>query len=405
MNVYQKEVIDPGDVVSRFAHDVSVSSYGNCPAVTIVPHQPGNFRGPVGWLWRGHILDLMIRGTDDPANLVMMEEMENDGAGDKPQFFTLLGLPEIFRGLGWEIITMTADDFARSGRFPAVLANELNVKRVTNENLPLIRALFEGFGEALHEAGLVNITGETAIMKHGITAFCDTRSDEQLVLTWGATCIGLAHRDLFIDPSRIEPEMPVVGFLEPGYRCNGGTFFADLILQTWGCPSEKKFRENAEMRKFVEQLAVPSRSYARTITRIIGWNPDGSVRAPLADIRGIAHITGGGVWGKFGEILPEGVGALLHSMPRPAEVLLHAQQLSLDTKHHLTDWEAYGTLHGGCGMLLVLATPKNAEIVIREAARDGISAQIVGKTTASPQRKIVIRSQFLDKKELSSLQP
>ncbi|MDP3725438.1 MAG: AIR synthase-related protein [Nanoarchaeota archaeon] len=405
MNVYQREVIHPGDRVSQLARNISFQSHGNCPAVTIVPHEPGNFRGPVGFLWKRHILNLMLRGADDPTNWVMMEEMENDGAGGKPQFFTLLGTPEVFRGLGREIITMTADDFARSGRLPAILANELSVKSVTPENFPLIQALFEGFGQALSEAGLVNITGETAVMKHSITAFCDTDSNEQLVLTWGATCVGLAHRDLLINPSRIQPGMPIVGFSEPGYRCNGGTFFTNIILEKWGNPSEKKFRENPEMLRFVKQLVVPSQSYARTITRIVGWNPDGSVRAPLARIRGIAHITGGGVWGKFGEILPEGVGALLHSMPRPAEVLLEAQKLSIGTKYNLTDWEAYSTLHGGCGMLLVLTNPRDAEIVIREAARDSVSAQIVGETTSSPQGEIVIQSQFLGGKELSSLEP
>ena len=344
-----------------------------------------------------------MKGGDDPEkSWVMLEEAENDGAGGKPQFFTLIGDSEVFRGLGWEIITMTADDFARSGRFPAIIVNELNTKRISEANFPLFQATMEGYGEALREAGLVNITGETAVMKHSITAFCDTDSEEQFVLTWGAACIGLAHRKLLIDGSKIKPKMPIVGFWEPGYRCNGGTFFTNLIIKKWGPPWWGSFWQNTEMLEFVKALTVPSQSYARTICRLVGWQSDGRMAEPLARIYGIAHITGGGVWGKFGEILPEGVGANLHSMPKPAEVLLRGQELSWDTELKLTDWQAYSTLHGGCGMLLV-SHPADADIIIQEAKKDNIQAQVVGETTSSAEREVIISSRFKEGWELSSL--
>lgn len=404
---YWKDVINPGDRASALAKEFCFLSHGNCPAVTVVPHQPNNFRGPVGFLWQRHILDQMMDYVQDMrGNIVswnMLEEVENDGAGGKPQFFTLVGTPEVFQNLGWEIITMTADDFARSGRLPCIIANEMNVKRVTDKNFHLFHAIMSGYGEALDEAGLVNITGETAIMKHSITAFSDIDLDEQLVLTWGATCIGLASRKLFIDGSGIEPDMPIIGFWEPGYRCNGGTFFANLILQKWG-PDPFDIMQNPKAMEFVKKLTVPSKSYARAITRLVGWSPDGSTSEPLAQIKGIAHITGGGLWGKFGEILPEGVGAHLSSMPKPAEVLLQAQELSWDTKYRLTDYQAHGTLHGGCGMLLVCRWGDENKI-IREAEKHGISAHVVGKTFASGDREIIIQSRFKEGKQLSSKNP
>lgn len=401
---YRKEVIEPGDRASRLAKEICSRSYHNCQAVTVIPHQPDNFRGPVGYKWKRHILEQMMRSGDNSQDWVMLEEVENDGAGDKPQFFTLVGTPEVFHGLGWEIITMTADDFARSGRFPAIIVNELNVKRLTEANFPLFQATMEGYGVALREARLVNITGEVAVMKHSITAFCDVGSGEQFILTWGAACIGLSHRQLLIDGSNIKPGMTVVGFLEQGYRCNGGTFFTNIILEKWGRPDSKEFWQNADMNNLAKALTVPSQSYAKTVCRLVGWKEDGSIGKPRARIYGIAHITGGGVWGKFGEILPPGVGAVLSSMPMPAQVLRGGQELSWDTKYRLTDWQAYGTLHGGCGMLLV-CDPADAKTIIREAELDGIDAQVVGKTFASPEREIKIKSQFKEKKELSSLKP
>ncbi len=408
-DLYKREVVDPGYRASVMAKEICFQSHKNCQAVHIVPHQPNNFRGPIGFIWKKHVLKQMmdfktIPSTEQIGHWTMAEEVENDGAGGKCQFFTLIGTPEVFRRLGWEIIAMTADDFARSGRFPAVIDNEINTKRITNESFPLFQAMIEGYGDALNQTGLVNITGEVAIMKHSITAFCDINSDEQLILTWGASCIGLAHRDLLIDGSKIRPGMPIIGFWEPGYRCNGGTFFTNLLLEKFG-PKIQDIMNNPEAMEFVKKLTILSQSYAKTICRIVGWKPDGSIDHPLVKIAGIAHITGGGIWDKFKEILPEGVGAKLDSMPKPAEVLLRAQELSWDTKLRLTDYQAHGTLHGGCGMLIIVENQSDADTVIQESVKDEIESRIVGYTIKSPKQEVIIYSRFAEGKVLSSEKP
>lgn len=410
-DLYKQEIIDPGDKASELAKKICFQSHDNCQAIHIIPHQPDNFRGPVGFIWKKHILDEMGKfffdgpiGQKKIISWTMAQEVENDGAGGKTQFFTLIGAPDIFRGLGWEIITMTADDFARSGRFPAVIDNEINTKNISDKTFPLFRAMMEGYGNALRQTNLVNITGEVAIMKHSITAFCDINPNEQLVLTWGASCIGLSHRDLLLDGSKIKPGMPIVGFWEPGYRCNGGTFFTNLLLEKFG-PDIKKIIRNPEAMEFTKKLTVPSQSYAKTICRILGWRLTGSIGKPLAKVTGIAHITGGGVWSKFKEILPQGVGAELNSMPEPAEVLLQAQQLSWGTKLHLSDYQAHGTLHGGCGMMIITENQKDAKIVIQEALKYGIKSQIIGQTNESAEQEIIIHSRFAEGKVLSSKNP
>ena len=393
---YWQEIIDPGDRASQLGKEICFASHGNCDAVRMYPHQPGNFRGAVGFTWKPHILKRMANNSAE--TWTMLEEVENDGAGGKPQFFTLVGTPEVFTSLGWEIIEMVVEDFSRSGRLACVFSNDLNVKRITEANFPLVEACFKGYGAALAKTKLVNITGEVAVMKHSITAFCDANSGEQLVLTWGGTCTGLAYRPFLIDGSAIKAGMPVVGFWEHGYRCNGGTFFTNVILNQFG-PDFAAIRSNPAAMTFIRELTVPSASYSRTICRLVGWNDDGSPGEPLARIAGIAHITGGGVWGKFGELLPKGIGARLDTMPNPALVLLQGQRLSWDLEGlRLTDHQAYGTLHGGCGMLLVCSTDNDAQTVIEEARHDGITVQAVGRTNehTAQGEKLVIRSRFHD---------
>lgn len=395
---YRAEVIDPGDRASRLAHRICQRSFRNSKAIEVISSRVGGFRGPDRFVWKKHILSAMMAGK-------IREFPQNDGAGGKPQFFTLLNDKNTFGYLGWEIIAMNADDIARWGGFPVVMMNEMQVQRVTEQNFPLFRAIMAGYGQALRKTRIVNLTGEFAVMKTSITAFCDTKSDNQLVLTWGGTCIGLIGEDQLIDGSKIEPEMPIVGFWERGYRCNGGGFFTDLILYRFG--SDPKFLcRNEEVQKLTTKLTVPSTCYAPTITRIVGWNPDGTLCQPLAKVVGIAHITGGGIWSKLGGILPLGIGAHLGNMPNPPAILLQGQIMSQNTPHEKTDWQCYSTFHGGCGMLVVIKTATDAQKVIAEARKDGIAASIVGKTRKSAKQAIIIESRFMHRgKTLSSNHP
>lgn len=408
---YAEKVIKPNDKASRLAHEINMASHRNCPAVKIVPHEPGNFRGAVGFLWNKHVLAEMAKAkydskTGEVTEWVMLEEAETDGAGGKPQLCTLVGTEEAFLLLPWEVITMTKDDFGRTGRHACIIVNEVEMPRITDANFHLVQAVFRGFGDACKEAKLVSLTGETAIMVFSVTAFCDLHADDQLVMNWGATCLGLAHRDKLLDPRRIKAGMPIVAFWDHGYRCNGGTTLDNILMYVYG-PETEKILQNMEAMDFARRLAVPSISYANLLDQIIGWHDDGMVYDTKIRIAGIAHITGGGVWGKFGEILPEGVGADLNDMMDPAQVLLDAQRLSLNTPHSVSDWKGYGTLCGGTGMMVVPETDADARAVCELAKRAGIRAEIVGHTVASADREIVIASRFLQKpgKSLSSLHP
>lgn len=383
-DLYKEEVIGPGDQASKMAHEICVQSFENSRAVSIIPRQPGNFRGAVDFEWNDAILLSMIRRE-------ARETIQNDGAGGKPQFATLVGDEEVFHNLGWELITMCADDIARAGGFAAIMINQVDTKKITAENIHLFRAMMTGYSKALKHSRLVNITGELAIMKHSITAFCDSGKKEDFILTWSGACFGLTHNKKIIDGSRINHGMPIVGLWEHGYRCNGGTFFTNLLL--------KHFDDirSPEAINFARRLTRPSISYTGLISHVNGWNPDGTLDGKIVRMAGNAHITGGGVWGKFGEILPNGVGAYLDNMPKPPEILLEAQQLSQEYPDlKLSDWQGYSTLHGGCGMLVVCETLADAEALVRQANSLTIGASIVGDTTKSLDSVIEIRSRFMD---------
>lgn len=398
---YFKEVISPGDEVSRLFKKISHDSLKNTKAIRPVERRRGSFRGMVGINWANHILQKMI-------NDQMYMIPQNDGAGHKPGCFTIFSDPEHFFNLGWEIIEMCFEDIVRDGGFPvAMLANQVDFKRITKENFPLIKALANGYSDALRMAGAANITGEIAGMKLAITTFCDANDPKQLILTWTGTALGLGHVEKEIDTSKIDPGMPIVGFYDNGAGCNGYTKLIELGVKKWEqFIVNGEIKNSADGRHYFKELCIPSKNYSNTIVRAHGWLPDGDIKEADVDIAGIAHITGGGVWGKLGEILPKGVGAHLYNMPEPPQILTWAQKISRevgdDKLTPITDLDAYGDFHGGCRMLIVVKTKNDAEKLIAEAKKDGVEAYIVGLTTKSNISEIKIASQFLERRLLSS---
>lgn len=396
MDDYHKQIVAPGDRFSALAREICVASFNNSTALTVMRGGEG-MRAMDGFVWNRPVLEAMLRDE-------LYEVAQSDGAGGKPQFFTLANTSVAFRGIGWEVITMNADDLACRGGLPVLmLSSNIDVKGITDENWNLCEALLKGFGNALHISNLVLMTGETAVMKHSITAFCDTGDPSQLVLTWGATCLGLASKGKKPNGATITPGMVIVGFRDKGYRCNGGTKFTNIILDTWGTDVDA-IMSNHDARAFIEKLVVPSQSYAATIARLNGWQQDGTLGTPLAQLHGVAHITGGGIWSKLVEILPEGVGANLDLMPKPTSLLLEAQQLANKTDSPMTDYQCHGTFHGGCG-LMIICEEGDVEIVLEEARTDGHDPYVIGRATESADTEVTIQSRFQEGSLLSSLYP
>ena len=150
-----------------------------------------------------------------------------------------------------------------------VAAHELHLEQVAE--------LVEGAAEVCREAGCALIGGETAELP-GIY-----RQEE---LDFAGTCVGIVERDLLIDGSRCEPGDVVLGLPSSGLHTNGFSLVRALV-------GDGEF--DADL------LLAPHRLYL------------GEVRAlrERADVKALAHVTGGGILGNLTRVLPEGVGVEL----------------------------------------------------------------------------------------------
>ena len=176
------------------------------------------------------------------------------------------------RACGRDLAAHCINDVATTGADPLILLDYIAANRI---DLDTVAELVEGAAEVCREAGCALVGGETAELP-GIY-----RDDE---LDFAGTCVGLVERGNLIDGSRIEAGDAIVGFPSAGVHANGFTLVRQVL-------EEEDYRG--------KDLLAPTRLYLADVRRL----------REKADVRGLAHVTGGGVLGNLARVVPEGLGA------------------------------------------------------------------------------------------------
>jgi len=194
-----------------------------------------------------------------------------DGVGSKLVLSRRAGR---LRDAGRDLAAHCINDVITTGAEPLFLldyvaAHELDLEQVAE--------LVEGAAEVCREAGCALIGGETAELP-GVY-----REEE---LDFAGTCVGIVERQRLIDGSRCEPGDLVLGLPSSGLHTNGFSLVRSLV-------GDGEF--DAEL------LLAPHRLYLDDVRSLVG----------RADVKALAHITGGGIMGNLLRVLPEGVGVEL----------------------------------------------------------------------------------------------
>jgi phosphoribosylformylglycinamidine cyclo-ligase len=141
--------------------------------------------------------------------------------------------------------------------------------------LDQVAELIEGAADVCRAAGCALIGGETAELP-------GVYRDEEL--DFAGTCVGIVERDAVIDGSRCAPGDVVVGLPSSGLHTNGFSLVRALV-------GDDDF--DADL------LLAPHRLYLDDVR---------ALRAK-ADVKALAHVTGGGILGNLSRVLPDGVRA------------------------------------------------------------------------------------------------
>ena len=202
-----------------------------------------------------------------------------DGVGSKLVLARRAGR---LRWTGADLAAHCINDVLTTGAEPLFF---LDYMAASSVDLDQLAELVEGAADVCRAAGCAILGGETAELP-GIY-----REEE---LDFAGTCVGIVERERLIDGSRCEAGDVVLGFASAGIHANGFTLVRELV-------GDGPF--DADL------LLPPTRLYLDEVR---------ALRA-RADVRALAHVTGGGIAGNLSRVLPEGLGARIdpHAWVRP----------------------------------------------------------------------------------------
>jgi phosphoribosylformylglycinamidine cyclo-ligase len=153
--------------------------------------------------------------------------------------------------------------------------------------------------------------------------------------------VGCVDKESIINGTTISPGDVVLGLASSGAHSNGYSLIRKLIDKS-GIDFESDFHG----RKFKDVVMAPTRIYVKSLLKLIDTLP----------VKGMAHITGGGITENIPRVLPAGLTAEIKAgswaMP-PLFTWLKAQG-------NITDIEMYKTFNCGIGMAVIVAKEQAA---------------------------------------------
>lgn len=298
-----------------------------------------------------------------------------DGVGTKIELAERL---EEHDTVAFDLFAMVCDDAVVRGAEPVVIGSVLDVQSLGNDQNPhinLVKQLAEGYINAAREAGVAILNGEIAELGYRVQGYKVHDHDERFNYNWSAGGVWYVREKKLISGKKVKPGDYLVGLRERGFRSNGFSLLRRALIQIYG---EDWHKEELEDKNITELALTPSTIYAPTIVEMVG----DIETDPRVKIRGIAHITGGGIPEKLGRMLrPSGFGAYLFDLFEPNPLTYHLQE-----KVGITDRNAYKTWNMGTGMILATPQPEKA---IKIARKHGKEAKVIGVVRKTPTIEIV----------------
>jgi len=273
-----------------------------------------------------------------------------DGVGSKLKVACLAGRHDT---VGIDLVAMGVNDILVPGAEPLYFLDYISVGRLDPGQ---IEAIVSGVADGCRQAGCALVGGEMA--EHP-----DSLPPGEYDLAGFA--VGIAERGRLIDGSRIRPGDAVLGLASSGLHSNGFSLVRRIVFELM------KLRVTDPLpgtgRLVADELLTPTRIYVRSIQTLL----------ETVEVRGMAHVTGGGVTGNIPRVLPHGCRARLvrssWSPPAVFETLRDAGQVE--------DAEMFRAFNMGIGYVVIVPAAE-AEKAARTLRSAGEKVMRIGEIVA-----------------------
>jgi phosphoribosylformylglycinamidine cyclo-ligase len=259
--------------------------------------------------------------------------------------------------IGIDLVAMCVNDVAVSGAEPLFFLDYYATGKLRIE---VAEAVIRGIAAGCELAGCALVGGETAEMPgmyHG--------DDYDLA----GFSVGIVERDRIIDGAKTAAGDVVIGLASSGPHSNGYSLIRKLVSVA-GANDQTQ----VDGVSLFDRLLTPTRIYVKSMLAL----------AAKIDVKGFAHITGGGLTDNIPRVLPDGLEAVLQrrSWARDPvfDWLAAAGSVALP--------EMYRTFNCGIGMIAVVA-PGDVDAALAVLASAGEIASVIG-TLERGSRGVVI---------------
>ena len=280
-----------------------------------------------------------------------------DGVGTKLKVAFELG---IHHTIGADLVNHCVNDIAVQGATPLFFLDYLATGRLRPEDSDTVETVVRGLSEACRANGCALIGGETAQMPG---FYADGEYD------LAGTIVGCVNRPDIITGDGIEAGDVLIGLPSNGLHTNGYSLARKLLFEVAGYLPDHYVNELKD--KTGAALMRTHRSYLAILKKLIG----------AGIVRGMAHITGGGITENLPRILPRGTAAVVDLASWTVPPLFeHLQQLG-----NVTQDEMMRTFNMGIGMIVVVPAEqvKKAKAVLNRANE---RFHIIGRITRGDRR-------------------
>lgn len=275
-----------------------------------------------------------------------------DGVGTK---LKIAGMMNKHDTVGIDLVAMSVNDCLCTGGEPLVFLDYLAMPK---DDPALTKALIQGISDGCLQADCSLTGGETAILPDFYAP-----GDYDMA----GFCVGVVEREHIINGKAIQVGDVVLGLASSGVHSNGYSLVRKIVFDV----AKLKVTDFVpELGRTVgEELLEPTRIYVRPLHNILSHYP---IKRRV--VRGLAHITGGGLVDNLPRILPPGRRAYLkrQSWPVPP-VFAWLQQLG-----DVPQPELDRVFNRGIGFVMVVS-PYYAESIQKQLAEDRVPSWVIGE--------------------------
>ncbi len=271
----------------------------------------GGFAGLCG-LPAGMVEPVLVSGTD--------------GVGTKLKVAFSTGVHD---SVGIDLVAMCVNDIITVGARPLFFLDYFATGQL---DVDVGEAVVRGIAEGCKQAGCALLGGETAELP-GMYA----PGEYDLA----GFAVGVVDRAKLLDGSRTQTGDVVLGVASSGLHSNGYSLARKVLFEVLGLGVGDAVPGLG--RTAGEALLVPTKIYARAVRELLAAVPEA--------VRGLSHITGGGLPGNLPRVLPDGLGARvdLGAFERPAIFRVIAERGPVE------EAEMRRTFNLGVGLVVVVA--------------------------------------------------